>query len=134
MRPWLLVIVLALLALPLPLTEAAKRPWAPAAVLATTTPNVAFITWAPGESLADYYNVYGIEGSSLVFVTAALDHVFQIDTARPFQSYAVSGVKGGIESDPVLASFAPCLRVDVDPPDAYVANCGTVAPFGIGTP
>lgn len=131
MRSTLRALVLAVLVVTIPAVEAAQRPWAPAAVLAASVPAGAVVAWSPGEVRADYYNVYGVDGEQIVFLDIVVDTAFHTDSIFP--SYAVSGVKDGLESERVYASFSPCLTVTYDPPNAWVGNCGVVVPIKVGT-
>lgn len=132
-RPLLSVLVVAIL-MQTPMAQAADA-WAPAAVFATAATSdaasLAVIAWTPGAVAADSYRVYGVEGGSLVLLVTATD----LTTTAPagFATYAVSGVKNGVESDPTFAVFVPCIDVELHPPNASWGNCGALAPVIVST-
>jgi hypothetical protein len=123
------VVVIAFASVP---TAAAAPPFAPLAVeastISTTAGSLAFVAWTRGSETADYYIVYGVDGSSLQFLTTETD--FSTPAPAGYTGYAVTGVKDGTESDATFAQVVPCIDIFPypPPPDVAVSDCVT----GIG--
>jgi hypothetical protein len=79
----------------------------------------AAVFWVPGSEAADSYRVYGIADNGAK--TLLEQNVTQPSVPVPagFHAYAVSSVKGGIESDPVTA-LGTCVEISIQPPAVRV--------------
>lgn len=90
--------------------------------------SAAFVAWSSGETLADFYKVYGIRSSTKALLAVATN--FTAPVPAGYTAYGVSGVKNGIESELVLAIIVPCTYLDPTPPppNYYIGECqsGTV--------
>jgi hypothetical protein len=112
--------------------------WGPSAVTAVSirsdTGSAAIVAWTLGSVPADSYNVYGVNGSSMTLLITATE--LTATSAQGYSTYAVSGVKNGVESELVLASVVPCIYGELTPPPPgfVVGNCGAVAHFVTGVP
>lgn len=103
--------------------------YTPAAASAIVTLTQAVVSWVPGPELADFYNVYGITASGAAVTLAQsagpVPDAASLVVDGSYATYAVTGVRDGVESPPVYAVMGeapvpPC--VDVDPssvPPAY---------------
>jgi hypothetical protein len=108
----------------------AAAAWAPGAVTAVSISfdpaSGAALAWTPGTMAADYYNIYGVDGSSVVLMTTAT--TLSTTTMSAYSSYAVSGVKNNVESDLIYALLIPCVdgQLQPPPPGVRVGDCGTL--------
>lgn len=94
-------------------------------IAAGIAPFVAVVTWAPGDTSVDSYNVYGVDGSGgLHLVGSTLTNSFPVVGA--YDDYAVTAVSGGVESSATYASALPCVMVRTSPPQAGLAECRSV--------
>lgn len=117
--------LLAVLALAFPASASAAEPFAPSAAVAYKAPTGnALVAWIPGEELAESYKVYGLSGEPVflgqVNLSQGSEAVSGLLVPGNYASYAVSGVKAGVESEMVLAILAEEDCVVVDPPDVIV--------------
>lgn len=115
--------------------SAATSPWAPSSVeaLSVWTPDgaAASVEWTPGTQAADYYEVYGLDGTTLVFLAVSV--VPTVTVPGGYSGYAVSAVLDGQSSEVVTAMIAPCAYIYTAPPGAAVGNCGTAMPLIVTT-
>jgi hypothetical protein len=88
------------------------------------------VEWAPGPEVADAYRVYGVDGGLLTVLldTAGTSAPVSFAAVVPagFDTYAVSGVRGDVESAPVFAWDGPgegCIYIQRQPPDVWIGSC-----------
>lgn len=91
------------------------------------------VEWRPGEEIAHSYRVYGISGSNRTILfdssQSPAPEVFFATVEAGYAAYAVSGMKGGVESNAVLAtssSSLKCVTVELTPPGVS-HRCGPSA-------
>ena len=112
----------------IPPAEAAVA-YAPVAVVAghasVEDTSVAMVAWVRGYETADYYRVYGVNGTALTFLAIETDFTSAVPAG--YAGYGVSGVRNGIESELVLAIVVPCtyLNPTPPPPNYYIGECQT---------
>lgn len=140
----------------LPLALAADdNPTTPAAATAFLSGGKAIVSWVPGAETADAFNVYAIANGSrtLIETTPGSDLKAEVDAPPPGPcvaldpefppdvvvgctgglSYAVSAMKGGIESPMTAAALVvgtPCIQLDPDGPAVWVGCMGGVGVLG----
>lgn len=125
-------LTLALVLLPLGGADDAAAPYAPLWVASEAVdPTTALVEWAPGMEQADAYRVYGARGEVLTLLMETTDASAPLAALLPaeYDTYAVSGVKGDVESAPVFAieHVSPgCLVITLRPPSAGFKECPTV--------
>lgn len=124
-----LICFVMLAAAQMPLASATPGAYAPSVVVASDVRDVTgLISWVPGREMADSFRVYGIAGSPVLLGEAnGTDNpveALSMTVPGGFQTYAVSGVKNGVESRLVFAlgndSEEDCIIVA--PPDVII-NC-----------
>jgi len=116
---------LVVAAILVPTQARAAEPFAPLVASATLAPEAqVLVAWVPGESMADSFSVYGISPSgSLTLLRSGITDL-SVMVPMGFTSYAVSGVRNGVESAPVVALGSQCeLIIYWSPP-----NAGLVCP------
>ena len=129
LRSALLALALALIAS----TAASDTPdaHAPLRVAAEAADSAtAIVEWSPGQSPAEAYRVYGVDGPTLTLLvdTSLLPAPAALAAVVPagYETYAVSGVQADVESDPVFAwsgMGAGCIYVQRDPPGIHQKDC-----------
>jgi len=91
----------------------------PEEVVAFTTGTGGWVTWAPpSQGGADFYRVYGVSGGTRYLIQETTTH--HAGVAGSYSGYAVSAVKGGVESTAVGAC---AVYVLFPPPNAGTSNC-----------
>lgn len=121
--PAFLAVALALVAPAV--ADSGPTPYSPTSVVGTELdPGTVLLQWAPGAEPADSFRVYGVEDGALTLLadTSGSDapRLMTITVPGGFQTYAVSGVRAGAESAPVLVTktlAAGCVHVQTGPPD-----------------
>lgn len=118
------ILLITGLALPASADSGSER-YAPSLVASVTQGDeVALVSWIPGPEVADYYNVYGVSDSGVPTpLASAQSSDLPARVAGGYSTYAVSGVKLGIESQLVYPLGDKCLRVGLDPPDVGIDDC-----------
>jgi len=101
----------------------------PTAAIAISQPGGAIVTWGPAPEAPDYYEVYGINGTSWHSVDIVpSDAPPSTGIVPAFPEYAVVAVTNGVPSPPTLAvtMVESCLRVELEPPAvSYGCNPST---------
>lgn len=90
--------------------------YAPAAVTAAGPVDIeTLVSWLPGAEAAEIYHVYGItdEGTPVLLAQSTATDAPNAWVPTGFSTYAVAGVKAGIESDLVFALTKPCVVIDL---------------------
>lgn len=123
-----IVLVSAVLAILAPVAGADALAFAPSEVVATPSGLVAIVAWAPGNTVADSYRVYGLipgQDPTLLLDTAATAApvTFAALVSGDFSAYAVSGVLAGQESPMVEASGPPCIFIETTPHPNVSLHC-----------
>lgn len=126
MFPRAVLLLAALVLVPLHVGVGSAPGFAPSAVAALPVGGSVFISWVPGAEPADAFRVYGISESgalALLAETARGDASGALAVVPAgFAGYAVSGVRGDVESGPVMA-FIPCVYVQTEPPGVGEGDC-----------
>jgi hypothetical protein len=87
----------------------------------------ALVAWTPGEIPADSYRVYGIDANGPVLLVDSVSSLGAATLATVvtggFPSYAVSGVKGGVESARTIGTGVGCVTVTLYPTPDVSTRC-----------
>lgn len=103
--------------------SSSTEPYAPTAATALAVQGAgALVNWIPGLVPADSFNVYGFtpQGDKTPLAVNVTQTTVEVPTG--FASYAVSGIKNGIESQLVPATSG-CVVISTDPPDVGYVDC-----------
>lgn len=133
----ILVVALAVAVLMAPQAAAVRDDFAPVAVVAAKLDAThTRLSWIPGSVPADYYLVWGIHNGFYHAIGTVLPNETFDDErliVQGYESYAVSGVLGGVESDRVRAVGSTggesCIIVD---PGGVVIKCIPIIGEGQG--
>lgn len=104
------------------------EPYAPSFVAEVVgAPGTTLVSWGQGVEVADSFNVYGVpsQGGPVLLGTVLATDPYAL-TVSGFPTYAVSGVKLGVESKLVYPLGGQCLHVSLDPPGAGLYDCPQV--------
>lgn len=118
------ILLISGLALPAS-AQPSSEGFAPSFVLYFThSDDTALVSWAPGSDVADYYNVYGVLDEQAPTLLASVQFGnLTVRVPGGYSTYAVSGVRLGIESQLVYPVGDKCVRIGLDPPDAGISDC-----------
>lgn len=101
----------------------------PIAAFAIGTAAGATVAWVPGPEAPDFFRIYGVRNETLAFLTLADAGAVSAEVEGKFPQYAVTAVRGGVESEPALAVFGvglACVTVDPGIPPSYGVDTSCV--------
>lgn len=132
-HPALLAFVLALL-VPLATSDGPAEHAPLGVAVEALSPTAALVEWSPGKEPADAFRVYGVEGATLTLLvdTSTLPAPVVLGVVVPahYETYAVAGVRGGVESGPTFAfkgADLGCVYVSLHPPAVWREDCAVTA-------
>lgn len=136
MRFLVLVLLLALLALAMPLGNAGPLDLSrPTAAFAWTSDGTASLAWIPGAIPADDYYILAGQLGDMQRVGLVPGSQFTWTVEGNYTSYAIQSVRNGVASDPVAAVVVggpSCVRIEWDPPTVHI-GCDPANGSGTGS-
>jgi hypothetical protein len=137
MSPRVAPLLLAALALLAPTVAGDATLARPLAAFAFDSEGGALVTWTPGPEPADSFRIYGVRDGARVPLADATATQTSAEVPTGFTAYAVTAMRDGAESAPVIAingGATYCVTVDprtIPPYYAIGDDCPKAARVGV---